>query len=86
MPDGSVIPAFRGAHALRDALAAGAVWSGASVHRVTGETDRGAIVVRTPLRIDGLTSFYDVVEKVRPVEHAAVASAIRRWCFEQNAL
>jgi phosphoribosylglycinamide formyltransferase-1 len=85
MPDGSVIPAFRGAHALRDALAARASWSGASVHRVTRETDRGAIVVRTPLRIDGLTNLFDVLEKVRPIEHAAVASAIRRWCFEQIA-
>jgi phosphoribosylglycinamide formyltransferase-1 len=85
MPDGSVIPALRGAHALRDALAAHVPWSGASVHRVTGETDRGAIVVRTPLRIDGLANVYDLVEKVRPIEHAAVASAIRRWCFEQNA-
>ena len=85
LPDGSVIPAFRGAHALRDALAARAPWSGASVHRVTRETDRGAIVVRTPLRIAGLTNLIDVVDKVRPIEHAAVASAVRRWCFEQNA-
>ncbi len=85
VPDGSVIPAFRGAHALRDALAAHAPWSGASVHRVTGETDRGAIVVRTPLRMAGFTNLFDVVERVRPIEHAAVAGAIRRWCFEQNA-
>ncbi len=85
MPDGSVIPAFRGAHALRDALAAHASWSGASVHRVTRETDRGAIVVRTPLPINGLSKLFDAVEKVRPIEHAAVASAIRRWGFQQNA-
>jgi len=85
MPDGSVIPAFRGAHALRDALAARAVWSGASVHRVTAEIDRGAIVVRTPLRLDGLTDPQDVADKLRPVEHAAVTAAIRRWCFERIA-
>jgi phosphoribosylglycinamide formyltransferase-1 len=85
MPDGTVIPAFRGAHALRDAVAARVPWTGASVHRVTRETDRGAILVRTPLPIDGLTNVLDIVEKVRPIEHAAVASAIRRWCFEQNA-
>lgn len=85
LPDGSVMPAFRGAHAIRDALAARAVWVGASVHRVTAQTDRGAIVVRTPLRLDGLRAENALVEKLRPVEHAAVASAIRRWCFEQNA-
>ncbi len=85
LPDGSVMPAFRGAHAIRDALAARAAWTGASVHRVTAQTDRGAIVVRTPLRLDGSPNEQDVVEKLRPVEHAAVASAIRRWCFEQSA-
>lgn len=85
MPDGSVVPAFRGAHALRDTLAAHAAWSGASVHRVTPATDRGEIVVRTPLRVDGLRNLADVTDKIRPIEHAAVGSAIRRWCFEQNA-
>jgi phosphoribosylglycinamide formyltransferase-1 len=85
LPDGSVMPAFRGAHAVRDALAAGATWAGASVHRVTTQTDRGAIVVRTPLRLDGLRSVSGVVEKLRPIEHTVVASAIRRWCFERNA-
>ena len=85
LPDGTRQPAFRGAHALRDALAARAPWSGASVHRVTAQTDRGAIMVRTPLRLDDMMRAQDVVEKLRPIEHAAVASAIRRWCFEQNA-
>ncbi len=35
-PDGSTIPALRGAHALRDALRDGVAWSGATVHYVTG--------------------------------------------------
>ncbi len=85
MPDGSVTPAFRGAHALRDALAADAGWTGASVHRVTAEADRGAILVRTPLRLDGLTQIEHVMRTLGPIEHAAVGAAIRRWCFEQNA-
>ncbi len=86
MPDGTSLPAFRGAHAVRDALAARASWTGASVHRATDETDRGDIIVRTPLRLDGLTNRHDVVEKLRPIEHAAVTAAIRRWCFERVAL
>jgi phosphoribosylglycinamide formyltransferase-1 len=84
LPDGSVIPAFRGAYPLRDALAANATWLGASVHHVTAEVDRGAIVVRTPLRLDGLTNPPDVIAKLRPIEHAAVAAAIRRWSFEHT--
>jgi phosphoribosylglycinamide formyltransferase-1 len=85
MPDGSRIPAFRGAHAVRDALAAGVDWTGASVHRVTGEVDRGAILVRTPVRLAGSRQPSDVANLLRPIEHAAVASAIRRWCFERTA-
>jgi phosphoribosylglycinamide formyltransferase-1 len=82
VPDGSIIPAFRGAHALRDALNARVHWSGASVHRVTAEIDRGAIIVRTPLRLDTIPT-HEVAERLRPIEHAAVAAAIRRWCFER---
>jgi phosphoribosylglycinamide formyltransferase-1 len=85
VPDGRVIPAFRGAHALRDALRAGSGWSGASVHRVTADVDRGAIIVRTPLRLDGPRELNALRETLRPIEHAAVTAAIRRWCFERSA-
>jgi phosphoribosylglycinamide formyltransferase-1 len=84
MPDGSMIPAFRGAHALRDALRAGVAWTGASVHRVTAAIDRGAVLVRTPMRLDGSRERDAVADRLRPVEHAAVAAAIRRWCFERE--
>jgi phosphoribosylglycinamide formyltransferase-1 len=86
VPDGRVMPAFRGAHALRDALAAGAPWLGASVHRVTAQVDRGEIVVRTPLqRGAALSAAEQVVAALRPIEHAAVAAAVRRWCFERSS-
>ena len=82
VPDGATIPAFRGAHAVRDALAAGVPWLGASVHNVTAEIDRGSIMVRTPMRY--LNPDRDaVMETLRPIEHAAVGAAIRRWCFER---
>ena len=85
VPDGRVMPAFRGAHALRDALAAGAPWLGASVHRVTAHVDRGEIMVRTPLpRGEPLRATEEAEQSLRPIEHAAVAAAVRRWCFERN--
>ncbi|GAC1416229.1 MAG: hypothetical protein NVSMB5_06290 [Candidatus Velthaea sp.] len=83
MPDGTSVPAFRGAHAIRDALAAHVAWSGASVHQVTAETDRGTIVVRTPFRLDGITDHETFVRGLREVEHGVVSSAIRRWVFER---
>ena len=82
-PDGNVIPALRGAHALRDALRAGVRWTGATVHYVTPATDRGDVLVRTPLPIADATSEAELRERIRPVEFAAVPAAIRRWSFER---
>jgi phosphoribosylglycinamide formyltransferase-1 len=84
MPDGSRIPAFRGAHSPEDTIAAGVRWSGASVHRVTAATDRGEIYVRTPLALAAGTTLTDLRERLRPLEHAAVVTAIRRWSFERD--
>ncbi|BDE05980.1 hypothetical protein WPS_12560 [Vulcanimicrobium alpinum] len=82
-PDGTTIPALRGAHALRDALRAGVAWTGATVHYVTTATDRGSVLVRIPLAVGTVTSETELRERVRPVEFAAVAGAIRRWSFER---
>ncbi len=82
-PDNTVIPALRGAHALRDALRAGVPWTGASVHYVTEATDRGAVLVRIPLPVGDVTTPEALRERVRPVEFTAVSAAIRRWSFEQ---
>jgi len=85
MPDGTRIPAFRGARAPRDAFAAGVRWSGATVHRVTRETDRGAVLVRTPLAFAGLPSVEMLHHRIKHLEYAAVPKAIRRWAFERAA-
>ncbi len=82
-PDGSVIPALRGAHALRDAIRDGVPWSGATVHYVTSQTDRGSVLVRVPLAVGDATTETELRERVRPIEFGAVAKAIRRWTFER---
>ncbi len=83
MPDGTFIPAFRGAHAVRDALAAGSAWVGASVHGVTSETDRGPVFARKPLPVNGEDEA-SVLERLHPVEHGLVVTAVRRWLFERE--
>jgi len=79
MPDGSAIPAFRGARAPEATIAAGVAWGGASVHRVTAATDRGAILVRTPFTLEPGATVADFRARIGPLEHAAVTKAIRRW-------
>ena len=82
-PDGTVIPALRGAHALRDAVRDRVPWTGVTVHRVTEATDRGAVLVRVPVALGGTTDEAVLRERIRPVEFGAVAAAIRRWTFER---
>ena len=79
VPDGSEIPAFRGARAPEATIAAGVAWAGVSVHRVTPAVDRGSILVRTPLQLEPQTTLDQLREQLRPLEHAAVIKAIRRW-------
>jgi phosphoribosylglycinamide formyltransferase-1 len=82
-PDGTMIPALRGAHALRDAVRGGIPWVGATVHRVTAQTDRGEVLVRLAVPASGATSEAELRERVRPAEFEAVERAIRHWIGER---
>jgi phosphoribosylglycinamide formyltransferase-1 len=85
LPDGSTIPAFRGPYAVRDALAAGSTWTGATVHRVTPETDRGPVFTRRPLAIEPGEDEAAILARLHPLEHQLVEGAIRRWIYERDA-
>jgi phosphoribosylglycinamide formyltransferase-1 len=82
MPDGTRIPAFRGAHAIRDAVAAGVPWAGATVHDVTPETDRGPVVVRKPVRLAAGEDESSALARIRPIEHELAVAAILRCSYE----
>ena len=83
MPDGTVVPAFRGARAVRDTLAAGSAWSGASVHEVTAQTDRGRVLTRKPLQVMAGEDEEALLSRLHPIEHILVAAAIKRWLYER---
>ncbi len=84
MPDGTVLPAYRGAHAFDDAVAAGSGWAGASVHRVGVAVDRGALVARAPLRLEPGLDRALLEERLHALERRVVATAVRRWVCEQR--
>lgn len=82
MPDGEVIPAFRGAHAIRDALDAKSPWYGATAHYVTAEVDRGEVLMRVPLPLveeDEAAA----LAALHPFEHKVLLGAIRRILSER---
>lgn len=83
MPDGSSLRAFRGPHAVCDALRAGAKWTGATAHRLSVQADRGDVLMRKPLRIATGADEAAVLEELHPIEHRLVAGAVMRWLFER---
>jgi phosphoribosylglycinamide formyltransferase-1 len=84
MADGSEIPAYRGAHAIRDALAQSSPWVGATAHRVTLGTDRGAVLVRKPFAVVPGETQQALMNRLRPVEHQVLLAAIRRCALERE--
>jgi len=84
MPDGSVIRARRGASAVDDALAAGAGWIGATVHRVGVAVDRGDVLARAPLRLVAGEPREALDVRLHSLERDVVETALRRWGWEQS--
>lgn len=83
MPDGARIAAFRGAHAVRDALAASSRWVGATLHRVTPSTDRGPVLARRPLRVGPAEEEAALMERVHEIERDVVRAGVMRWLYER---
>jgi phosphoribosylglycinamide formyltransferase 1 len=83
MPDGTCIAAFRGPHAVRDALKASSPWVGATLHRVTAATDRGPVLVRKPLRVVREEDEDHLMPRVHALERGVVKGGIMRWLYER---
>lgn len=83
LPDGTQMPAFRGSHAVADALTASSRWVGATLHRVTVSTDRGPVMTRRPLRVEPGEEEDHLMERVHDVERGIVRSGIMRWLYER---
>jgi phosphoribosylaminoimidazolecarboxamide formyltransferase / IMP cyclohydrolase len=72
----SLLPAFPGAHAVRDALAHGAAITGATVHLVDETLDGGPIVAQESVAIlpdDDESTLHD---RIRAVEHRILPRAV----------
>jgi phosphoribosylglycinamide formyltransferase 1 len=77
--DGTMIPVFRGLHAVRQALDAGVKVTGSSVHYVTAEVDAGPVICREEVRVEEGDTEESLHERIKGVEHKLVVEAVRRW-------
>lgn len=73
----ALLPAFPGAHALRDALAWGAKVTGVTVHLVDEDMDHGPIVLQEAVAIRPGDSLARLRARVQRVEHRLYPTAIR---------
>lgn len=79
----SLLPAFNGAHAVEDALAAGAPVTGCTVHLATLEVDEGPILAQESVGVlDGDTAD-SLHERIKQVERRLYPQVLRRLVEEE---
>lgn len=72
----SLLPAFRGAHAVRDALAYGVKLTGCTVHLIDEQVDHGPVLLQAPVQVkpdDDETSLH---ERIKALEHELLPAAV----------
>ncbi len=73
----ALLPAFPGAHAVRDALAAGVRVTGSTVHFIDYEVDHGPIFLQEAVRIEPGDTEETLHERIKAVEHRLLPQACR---------
>ena len=72
----SLLPAFPGAHAVRDALAAGANTTGATVHIVDADVDTGPVLAQREVAIAAGVSETELHEQIKAVERTLIVEVV----------
>ncbi|CAN7194902.1 phosphoribosylglycinamide formyltransferase [Microbacterium sp. LjRoot45] len=72
------LPEFPGAHGVRDALAAGATQTGASVIVVDGGVDTGPILAQERVDVLPGDTEHTLHERIKPVERRLLIDVVRR--------
>ena len=72
----ALLPAFPGAHAVRDALAYGVKVTGSTVHFVDAGVDTGPIIAQEPVAIMPGESESDLHERIKQVERKLIVNVL----------
>ena len=78
----ALLPDFPGAHAVRDALAAGVRVTGCTVHIVDSGIDTGPILAQEPVRVSPGDSEETLHERIKTVEHSLLVEIVGRAARE----
>jgi len=72
----ALLPAFPGAHAVRDALAAGVAQTGVTVHIVDEGVDTGPVIVQEAVAIEPGDTESELHERIKTIERRLLTQAV----------
>jgi formyltetrahydrofolate-dependent phosphoribosylglycinamide formyltransferase len=78
----ALLPAFPGAHAVRDALAAGVAITGATVHWVDEGVDTGPVIAQVQVPVEPGDDEETLRARVQAAEKPLYVKTLRRLCQE----
>ncbi len=81
----SLLPAFRGAHAVEDALEAGVKVTGCTIHVAIPEVDAGPILAQQAIEVRDDDTVDTLHERVKEVERELYPAVLRRLVDEAEA-
>lgn len=76
----SLLPAFPGAHAVREALAYGVKLTGSTVHLVDEQVDHGPIVAQRAVEVREDDDEDRLHERIKAIEHELLPACVRLLC------
>jgi phosphoribosylglycinamide formyltransferase-1 len=82
LADGTLIPAIRGAHAVRDALRLGVRTTGCTVHQVTAEVDVGPVLARAEVPVLPGDDEPTLHERIKVQERRMIVEVVQRLAKE----
>jgi phosphoribosylglycinamide formyltransferase 1 len=82
----ALLPAFKGWHAVRDALAAGVKVTGTTIHVVTAEVDAGPILAQEAVAVRDDDTEASLHERIKQVERQLYPATIRAYLAQLGQL
>lgn len=82
----SLLPAFKGAHAIKDAFDYGVKVTGVTVHFVDEKMDHGPIILQQAILVSPCDTLPALEEKIHRIEHKLYPEAIRLFVKGRLAL
>ena len=73
----SLLPAFKGAHAIKDAFDCKAGYTGVTVHFVDEQVDHGLVILQQKIKIRSRDTLARLEKRIHAVEHKLYPEAIR---------